>query len=216
MYGGGNVGGYIEQWRGPWNLHLPLSQRTLTNNVCPSTFASSSKPSAAHANTCQTTSTPSPPHNSTDSKQPEHVVKQEIPSFAFVTRICNSPVVTTLPVFSQEAPKNHTCFYNSGANRHVFNDRSTFETYHAIKPLPVKGFGDDYSTSAVGSGSVCVYAKYYGRLSSLLLTSVLHIPAARSNLISGVELDNAGVIATLGHGRATLTYSGTNLISGQI
>ena len=217
-YGGGNVGGYTEQWRGPWNLHLPLSQRTVANNVRPSTFASSSKPSAARANTCQTTSTPSPPHNSTDSdsEQSERVVKQEIPSFAFVTRVCNSPVVTTLPVFGQETPKNHTCFYDSGANRHVFNDRSAFETYRAIKPIPVKGFGDDYSTSAVGSGSVRVHAKYYGRVSSLLFTSVLHIPAARSNLISGVELDNAGVIATLGHGRATLSYSGTNLISGQI
>jgi hypothetical protein len=143
-------------------------------------------------------------------------MKTEIPSFAFVTHVNCSPVVTTLPVFNRNTPKNHTCYYDSGANRHAFNDRNVFETYRAIEPVPVKGFGDDYSTSAIGSGSVRVHAKYHDRLSSLLLTSALHIPAARSNLISGVELDNAGVIATLGHGRVSLSYSGSNLISGEI
>lgn len=212
-YGRGNVGAYTEQWRGPWNLHLPLSQRSVANNVRPSTFASSSKPSAPRANTCQTISSPSPLH---DSAETEPVVKDEIPSFAFVTHIDSDPVVTTLPVFNRNTPKNHTCYYDSGANRHVFNDRNVFETYREIEPVSVKGFGDDYSTSAIGSGSVRVHAKYYDRLSSLLLTSALHIPAAWSNLISGVELDNAGVVATLGHGRATLSYSGSNLVSGEI
>ena len=210
-YGGGNVGAYTEQWRGPWNLHLPLSQRSPANNVRPFTFTSSSKSSAPRANTCQTIPSPSPPHDSAES---EPVVKDKIPLFAFITHVDSDPIVTTLPVFNRNTPKNHTCYYDSSANRHVFNDRNVFETYHEIEPVSVKGFGDDSSTSAIGSGSMRVHAN--NRLSSLLLTSALHIPAAWSNLISGVELDNAGIVVTLGHGRATLSYSGSNLISGKI
>ena len=212
-YGGGNVGGYSPEWRGPWNLHLPLSQRSPANNVRPSSFPSSSKTSSARANTCQTVSSPSPERTS---PAPETVTSTEIQSFAFTTHVDNSPVVTTLPVFTGSAPRSDHCFYDSGANRHVFNDRSAFETYQSIQLLSVKGFGDDYSTSAVGSGSVRVHARYRGRTSSLLFTSALHIPAARSNLISGVQLDHAGVIATLGHGKVTLARSGINLVTASL
>ena len=31
-YGGGNLGNYSAKWKGPWNLHLPPSQRNRSNN----------------------------------------------------------------------------------------------------------------------------------------------------------------------------------------
>jgi hypothetical protein len=212
-YGGGNEGGYTPEWRGPWNLHLPFAQRSTANNVRPSTFASSSKTSTTHAATCQ--AVPSPPTEH-DSPEFEPLTEEKLQAFAFETQVDSGSVITTLPVIAGTSSKNDNCFYDSGANRHVFNDRTAFETYQTIRPLPVNGFGNDYSTTAVGSGSVRLRARHRDRVSSVLFTSVLHIPSARSNLISGPQLDNAGVVATLGHGRATLTHHGTNLISGAI
>jgi len=40
---------------------------------------------------------------------------------------------------------------------------------------------------------------------------VLHIPAARTNLISGIELDKAGVVALMGHSTIHL-YSGSKIL----
>ena len=91
-----------------------------------------------------------------------------------------------------------------------------FEEYNSITPLSVKGFRRNLSTVAVSCGSVRLRCNYGGRTYSILLTNVLHIPAARSNLISGVRLDKAGVTSTLGNGTVTLSLHGSPIISGHI
>ena len=150
-YGGGNEGGYTPEWRGPWNLHLPFAQCSAANNVRPSTFASFSKTSTTHAATCQ--AVPSPPAEH-DSPEFELLTEEKLQVFAFETQVDSGSVITMLPVIAGNSLKNDTCFYDSGANCHVFNNRSTFETYQTIRPLPVNSFGNNYLTTAVGSGSV--------------------------------------------------------------
>jgi hypothetical protein len=44
----------------------------------------------------------------------------------------------------------------------------------------------------------------------------LHIPAARSNLISGVQLDKAGVVSTLGNNSISLSVNGRTVVGGRI
>ena len=44
-FGGGNQGNYSSAWRGPWNIHLPPTQRTRDNNVPPT----KSQPAQANA-----------------------------------------------------------------------------------------------------------------------------------------------------------------------
>jgi hypothetical protein len=70
-FSGGNQGNYGPWWRGPWNLHLPLSQHTVANNVPPhnhpaypriaakanSSTSSQSKPTQANAMQAASTST---------------------------------------------------------------------------------------------------------------------------------------------------------------
>ena len=51
---------------------------------------------------------------------------------------------------------------------------------------------------------------------SILLNNVLHIPAAHSNLISGVQLDKAGVVSTLGNNSILLSVNNKVLISGTV
>jgi Pol polyprotein, beta-barrel domain len=70
------------------------------------------------------------------------------------THLNNELIVATLPVLEVSIPHNNHCYYDSGANRHIFNNRSAFKSYQAIEPLAVKGFGHDLTTLAVGQGSV--------------------------------------------------------------
>jgi hypothetical protein len=48
------------------------------------------------------------------------------------------------------------------------------------------------------------------------LNNVLHIPAAWSNLISGIQLDRAGVVSTLGNKLISLSINGKVVLQGAI
>ena len=45
---------------------------------------------------------------------------------------------------------------------------------------------------------------------------MLHIPAARSNLISGLQLDKAGVISTLGNNTIFLSTNNQIIVTGTV
>jgi hypothetical protein len=103
------------------------------------------------------------------------------------------------------------CHYDLGANRHVFHDRSIFEDYETISPLTVKGFGQDLSAVAVRLQSINLSGKH-----TIILTNVLHIPATRSNLVSGIQLDNAGVISTIGNKSLSFSVNNKTIVQGNI
>jgi hypothetical protein len=50
---------------------------------------------------------------------------------------------------------------------------------------------------ALGRGTVELVATYNGSKTKLILTNVLHMPEARNNLISGVQLARAGIASHL-------------------
>ena len=99
----------------------------------------------------------------------------------------NEPLVASIPIFDRQTPKTDVCFYDSATNRHVFHDRSAFHTYESITLLPVKGFGQDLSTAAISCGTVHLEGRHGTRLFPIILTNVLHIPGARTHLLSGGE-----------------------------
>jgi hypothetical protein len=140
----------------------------------------------------------------------------EPPNLVFATFDDTYPVIATVPILHNAMPKSDTCLYDSSTNRHVFNDRAVFETYEHIQPLSIQAFGDKLSTTAIGRGSVCLRSRFGIRPSSFLLTNVLHIPQAHSNLISGAQLAQHGVVTTLGKQNAILTYNGVFIMSGYV
>jgi hypothetical protein len=219
-YGGGNPGKYATWWRGPWNLHLPVGQRSRANNVPPTSHPAYARfIAAAQAATCtvpdHADSTVIPSASTTDSDA--HilaVMASELPSFD--THLDDEVIIATLPVLKHGDLHTDHCHYDSGANRHVFNDQTAFETYHRIQPVLVSGFGHDTSTLAIGCGTVRVQGQCENRSTTILLTHVLHIPAARSNLISGVRLNKVGVTAILGDDTATLSFRGQKIFDGTI
>jgi hypothetical protein len=112
--------------------------------------------------------------------------------------------------------KSNRCYYDSAANRHVFHDRNAFEKYTSISPVPVKGFEDNLTATAVGIGSVRLRSRSGVQPPTFLLTNVLHIPRARSNLVSGALLYKLGVGGNLVAPAPCLSYRGTTFLNVSI
>jgi hypothetical protein len=222
-YKGAKAGQYGPWWHGPWNIHLPPSQRSPDNNIPPKSHPdySRKKPTVSQSHATD---------NSVDRSTTTHIqatdeceeAKCAITSasdttcYAWHTQSNDEAVFATLPVLNHSLPRDNSCYHDSGANRHVFHNRSVFEQYESIQPLTVKGFGENLSTVAIGRGAIRLEGKYGHQTCPILLQNVLHIPAARSNLISGVQLDKAGVVSTLGHNNITLSMNNKNLVGGAI
>ena len=191
-YKGAKEGQYGDWWHGPWNIHLPPSQRTAQNNMPPKCH-----PDYARLATRPQSNLADGPldHSATvsilsdDDSKPTQANAALLPDptcYAWNTHLDDSVIHATLPILNHSFPRDNTCHHDSGANRHVFHDQSIFKRYEAITPLTVKGFGHNLSTVAIGQGSVRLEGRYGTQKCSVTLDNVLHIPAARSNLISGI------------------------------
>jgi hypothetical protein len=188
MYKGGNAGNYPLWWHGPWNIHLPPEKRTQANRAKPSTLSASTKSPttpAAKAAVCYVNPTAdniSYAHITDADESDEDALSAETPT----EFICNLQL-------GNQGSRSDACYFDSGANRHVFHDRAAFTEYTEIGPLTVKGFDRDVTASAIGCGTVRLASHLAGRKTTLLLMNVLHIPTAHSNLISGALLAKKGV-----------------------
>jgi gag-polypeptide of LTR copia-type len=221
-YGGAKQGQYGPWWRGPWNIHLPESQRTKDNNIPPKshpTPKTTATASVHQSNTIDVSSDRSSTHPIQSDDQSTHansVLSSDSTCYVWRTHVVDQTALTTLPILNYALPCDNSCYHDSGANRHVFHDRTAFEEYDTIEPLTVKGFGQNLSAVAIGQGSVRLEGLHNGNKRCFLLHNVLHIPAARSNLISGIQLDRAGVISTLGNNTISLSVDNTTIITGNI
>ena len=225
-FGGGNQGKYAAWWRGPWNIHLPPDQRCRANNIPPTSHPAYKKPATVSKPTVYYT-VDQPDSSSQASISPDltttddqitinSVTTAETPAYDWNSELDGETIVASLPILEQMMTRNDTCHHDSGASRHVFHDRTAFETYTSIEPLCIKGFGRDLSTVAIGSGTVRVQGRHGTKTCTIILHNVLHVPAARSNLLSGPLLDRAGVSSLLCDGLATLSFKGTDIIGGAL
>jgi Pol polyprotein, beta-barrel domain len=206
-YGGGSQGKYTELWKGLWNIHLPLEQQNRANNVLPTNHPASgnNNPAAQKATVFYmhdgTTSCSQSSDNLSTTDDGPHVctiTAAEKFSDLWNTHLNNELIIATLPILETIVPHNDHCYYDSGANQHIFNDRSAFNSYKVIKPLTVKGFSHELTTLAVGQGTVLLQPKH-ADTQPILLSNILHIPAAWSNLVSSIQLTKHGIVTTLGH-----------------
>ncbi|KAF8475237.1 hypothetical protein DFH94DRAFT_117168 [Russula ochroleuca] len=131
-------------------------------------------------------------------------------------RLGDDITVTSLSAVSgEDTPKDNSCYYGSG-DQHVFHDRTAFETYKIIEPITENGISRNSYTGAIGRGTVRLEGRYGDRTPSILLREVLHIPAARFNMISGIRLDKASIVATSVGGVITLSNGAVNVVSGSL
>jgi hypothetical protein len=219
-YKGAKEGQYGDWWRGPWNLHLPKDQRTNDNNK-PSkshpAYARSQEPQINQSHLSDVSANRSSTSRivSLDDDSQTNALLTPKPEFhVWTTQLDNNSAHITLPILNNALLRDNSCHYDSGANRHVFHDRSAFEDYKTTPPLTVKGFGQNLTAVAIGRGSIRLQNPSDKRI--ILLNNVLHIPAARSNLISCIQLDKAGVVSTLGNNAISLSVNNRIIVQGAI
>jgi Pol polyprotein len=130
---------------------------------------------------------------------------------AWTTTMCDSVAQATLPILNSNLPYDNTCHHDSSTNRHVLHNKTMFENYDSIAPLTIKGFRNDLSATAISQGTVCLKGYHEYDKCFILLQDVLHIPDARINLVSGIQLDKDSVVTTIGHNTIQL-YSNNKII----
>jgi hypothetical protein len=221
-YKGAKQGQYGPWWHGPWNIHLPESQCSKENNVPPKTHPASARLSTPTVSQTQSSditadrSTTTPIHSDDLATQANLTASSETDFHAWSTHLDNNTILATLSVLNNTLPRDNSCHHDSGANCHVFHDCSAFEDYKTIPPLTVKGFGQNLSAIAIGRGTIRLESRHNNQRHIILLKDALHIPAARSNLISGIQLDKASVISTLGNNSISLSVKGKTLVIGTV
>ena len=198
MFGGNIKGNYPDWWRGPFNIHLQPKLHTKANNIPPSLRPAFVR--IKQQSTTQTTAQTSAQANLTHTPDTTQVqllassdTKVESPDIILMSHFNNNTVITTLPVFDPQQPKLDVCLFDSDANCHIFNDQNFFESYQSISPIDIQGIGTNCLMKAIGCGNVRLQTHCVARVFSIVLTDILHIPHACSNLISGGQFDECGV-----------------------
>jgi hypothetical protein len=157
-YTGRKAGQYGPWWCGPWNIHLPKTLRSSDNNMPPKShpqYKQRSTPSVNQSlaidNSVDRSST-SYIKSKDSSTQPEtnSALTSDSTYHVWSTHSSDNVVLATLPILNHNLPRDNSCHHDSGANRHVFHDRTIFGQYKSIPPLTVKGFGQNLSATAIG------------------------------------------------------------------
>jgi hypothetical protein len=242
-YMGGSQGKYPHWWRGPWNVHLLPEQHNKANNVPPSShpaftrLPTTSPPKPASYSMHKTGQTQLDPSIcyiqdalqslshadtsasiTTEDNKPtiQAVLCNKSPGHAWINCLDNEFLVVTKPVLEASLPRSDTCYHDTGANRHVFHDKTVFETYESLDPMAVSSFGKGITIPAFGHGTVRIEGHYGDCKCMMILKNVLHIPAAHCNLISGVQLDKISVSFAAGDGLISLSFRKKCIVGGAL
>ncbi len=118
-------------------------------------------------------------------------VRDNDDEYAFTTRYvsCNIGMSDGMNEYANMA--NHiSCNGNmsdwivdSGATSHMAPEKSCFHSYHLISPKRVI-LGDDTVLEAVGKGQIVVDTEVKGRVKTITIKDVLHVPKLKANLLS--------------------------------
>lgn len=196
-YGGGRVGQYPEWWKGPRDLHLHPSQRTR------SAKASTEAKKPTRVNNAEAEIPPAETPSmidqidtlDQDELEVAHQLFNETPAIICVTDSVNPNEIYQIDprAITKSTPLSNDIFWDTGANRHVFMNRTVFTNYTRTAPKAVLGFDTGIQTVSVGVGDVYLKANYNGTIQTIKLANCLHIPTSRHNLVSGTRMDSARI-----------------------
>ncbi len=78
------------------------------------------------------------------------------------------------------------------------------------------GFSHNLSMIATGCGTVQLESHHGSQVHCIVLQNILHVPMACMNLVSGIQLDKAGVMSTLGNSLISLMVNRKTIVEGRI
>jgi hypothetical protein len=235
-FGGGRVGKYPASYTGRRDLHLPPEARiAVRHKRATDALIAKGAPAVNNAVTTELHEThldvdyrDSPMEEDEEFTEVFHTVED---GFAFMAdvrieepgkeedELTEDEQVEVHPrVFNLQIPQTNFINHDTGATRHIFVNKDWFQDYSELSlPLKVHGFGSNLSATAIGKGTIILKTTHNKVTRQFSLSNVLHIPTARSNLISGSRLDKKGVSTLTGKGKITyLSPNGTAFASGEI
>lgn len=86
-----------------------------------------------------------------------------------------------------------TWVIDSGATSHMTPNRSAYFEYSTVRPRTVNA-ANGSEMQVIGLGKIRLFVDVEGRMRSIVLTDVLHIPQIRGNLISVPKLQDKGMV----------------------
>ena len=221
-YGGGKCGKYPTWYKGRRDIHLHPDNRIRSNQ----------RPKEIHPRAMSTQS-PRVNMSTDDSRSNTNITTRDSDieistalssegAFYACNVMFNEPEYTNLPIychasiFDTSVECSSECYHDSGANRHIFREKSAFLEYKPMGQVKVNGFGSALSSSAVGVGTVLLKASYNGIINHIQLSNVLHVPSARFNLLSQGCLERKGMFCRTEAGRIWLRKDGKEVIEGRL
>src|ERR1700678_2140329 len=101
---------------------------------------------------------------------------------------------------------------DSATTSHITYDKSVFIEYTPIKPILVKGLGNN-TVPAYGRGTIEILTSASHDARTILLYNVLYVPDTQDNLLSIARVDKAGGQVRFSHGKAFLLDNNEQLIA---
>lgn len=128
--------------------------------------------------------------------------------FMFMARVSDTVSATG----STTAACSDEWLVDSGASRHMCNNRAAFTSYLPLREHNSVILGNGAVIDAIGIGTVDVRANVGGELKLVRLVNVLHVPQLAQNLVSVKSAANAGLRATFDREHCTLQDSTGKLV----
>jgi hypothetical protein len=102
-------------------------------------------------------------------------------------------------------------FMDSGANRHITNDRECMFDYEPLsKPRPVL-YGNGLELPGIGTGKVKLVTRVAGRDTIVVLKNVLYVPKGAFNLLSVKQMVASGAAVEFTDEGCLLKYKGKSI-----
>lgn len=217
-YGGGKVGQYWEKYKGPRDIHLHPVERNRQRRATELATGNRQNRNIQAVQIANEARSQSSTLSSGNSNiQTDLAITNQEPFYTFTvsldSAVCNARAFKT----TTAAASDTAIYHDSGATRHVFSNKDWFHHYECFpRPLTVKGFDSSLSAAAVGKGTVLLEASCGNKKVPISLRDVLHVPAARCNLVSQSQLDHHGVHSQIGNGRIYLSKQGDTFLEGHL
>jgi len=86
------------------------------------------------------------------------------------------------PLFNEDGVLTYDWLVDLGTTSHITYRHNTFATYEPIENMLIKGVGS-VKTFAIGKGTVLLNSECEGKIHTIKLRDVLHVPNNRNNLL---------------------------------
>jgi len=95
----------------------------------------------------------------------------------------NSEYFDKTPLFNEDGVLAYDWLADLGTTSHITYQCNAYATYEPIEQIPIKGISS-VKTFAIGKGTIFLSSKCDGKVHTIKLRDILHVPSNRNNLLA--------------------------------